>query len=444
MKNILQSWFVTLRTIYVLTAIIFVAVLSVWYLPLLYVAQYSLVILAFCILGESVALFRKGFTIAAHREMESRLSNGDENDVRIHVSSTFPFTLQSKIIDELPIQFQVRDFFLTTIINSGSRFVTTYKIRPTERGTYSFGAINVFITTKVGLVERRIRCEADREVVVYPSVIGMKRAEIQAFSQSATAYGVRKMRRIGHTMEFEKIKSYVPGDDVRTINWKATARSSTMMVNLFQDERAQDVYSVIDTGRVMKMPFEGLTLLDYSVNATLAFSNIVLKKYDRAGLITYGLRQGARVNAQARPQQLGLINQNLYNVTTDFQESDDEVLVSMIRSTAKQRSLIMLYTNIESMPALRRRIPYLATIAKSHVLVVVFFENTELRALTEAEVVNVQDVYYRTIAQTMMMQKREIVGHLKAMGIYAILTKPQDLSMKTIEAYLMLKARGVV
>lgn len=444
MKKLLSSWYITHRTVYTIAGITLVSVLSVWFAPLLFVAQGATIVLLLCVLAETFALYRKPFEVTASRDMDIRLSNGDENEIRIHLDSTYPFTLQAKIIDELPVQFQVRDFFLRTTLTSGARFVTKYCIRPAERGSYIYGAVNIFVTTSLGVVERRFRCEAEREVVVYPSIIGMRRAEIQAFSQKASAYGVRKLRRVGHTMEFEKIKTYVAGDDVRTINWKATARSTSMMVNLYQDERAQDVYSIIDMGRVMKMPFNKMTLLDYSINSVLAFSNVVLKKYDRAGLLTFGVNPGAMVQAAARHRQLGTINQQLYNLSTGFEESDDENIVAMVRRVVKQRSLLMFYTNIESLASLKRRMPYLAMLAKQHVLVVVFFENTELRAFSEAEVKNVQDVYYRTIAQTMMLQKREIVKNLRAAGVYTVLTKPEDLSMKTIEAYLSLKARGVI
>lgn len=114
-------------------------------------------------------------------------------------------------------------------------------------------------------------------VPTYPSYIQLRKYDLMAFSNNLFQYGVKKIRRIGHTMEFEQIKEYVPGDDIRTLNWKATAKKNALMVNQFQDEKSQSIYMAIDKGRVMKMPFNGLSLLDYAINATLVLSNVILK-----------------------------------------------------------------------------------------------------------------------------------------------------------------------
>src|SRR5690606_29643392 len=107
------------------------------------------------------------------------------------------------------------------------------------------------------------------------------------FNQNSLDYGIKKVRRLGHTMEFEQIKDYVLGDDLRTINWKATAKKNQLMVNQFQDEKSQPIYTIIDKGRVMEMPFSGLSLLDHAINSSLAISNVALKKHDKAGVFSF-------------------------------------------------------------------------------------------------------------------------------------------------------------
>lgn len=130
----------------------------------------------------------------------------------------------------------------------------------------------------IGLVAKKYTFCNQREVPVYPSFLQLRKYNLMAFTNRLLEYGLKKIRRIGHTMEFEQIKDYVLGDDIRNINWKATAKRSQLMVNQFQDERSQPIYSVIDKGRVMKMPFEGLSLLDYAINSSLVISNIAIKK----------------------------------------------------------------------------------------------------------------------------------------------------------------------
>ena len=186
-------------------------------------------------------------------------------------------------------------------------------------------------------------------------------------------YGIKKIRRIGQTMEFEQIKNYVLGDDIRNINWKATAKKNQLMINQYQDEKSQPIYSIIDKGRVMKMPFNGLSLLDYAINYTLVMSNITIKKHDKAGMFCFSKKIENRVVAERRSNQMNLILETLYNVKTDFKESDFSKLYSDLKHNIKQRSLLFLYTNFETLDGLDRQLAYLQGIAKNHVLVVILF-----------------------------------------------------------------------
>jgi len=245
-------------------------------------------------------------------------------------------------------------------------------------------------------------------------------------------------------MEFEQIKEYVQGDDIRTLNWKATAKRNTLMVNQFQDEKSQSVYMAIDKGRVMKMPFNKLSLLDYAINATLVLSNIILKKQDKAGMFTFSKKIENRVVAERRSSQMQQILENLYNVKTDFFESDYSRLYVDIKKNINQRSLIILYTNFETLDGLHRQLPYLKGIAKSHLLVVVFFQNTELNELIDKKTEKVQEIYDKVIAEKFAFEKRLIVNELKKYGIHAVLTEPENLTVDTINKYLEIKARGIL
>jgi uncharacterized protein (DUF58 family) len=265
-----------------------------------------------------------------------------------------------------------------------------------------------------------------------------------AMSNNLHQYGVKKVRRLGHTMEFEQIKEYVLGDDLRTINWKATAKRNQLMVNQFQDEKSQPVYSIIDKGRTMKMPFNGLTLVDYAINSSLVISNIALKKQDKAGIFTFSKKVENRVVAERRTSQMNLILETLYNVNTNYKESDFGRLYADIKRNITQRSLLLLYTNFETLDSLNRQLPYLKGLAKSHLLVVIFFKNTELNELINNKAKTIQDAYDKVIAEKFAFEKRLIVNELKKYGIYSILTTPENLTVDTINKYLEIKARGLL
>ena len=377
----------------------------------------------------------------AGRSHADRFSNGDENEVRIDLQNLYPFAIQAEIIDEIPDQFQKRDVLFKTAVGVRAAASVRYKLRPVKRGEYLFGRINVFSNTLFNLARRRFQFGELTPVAVYPSFIQMRKYQLMATHNELSKVGIKKVRRIGHSMEYEQTKEYVAGDDYRTVNWKATARKGQLMVNHYTDERSQQVYCIIDKGRVMKMPFEGLSLLDYAINSSLVLLNVALVKGDRAGLVTFSEKINTMVPADKKAMQMQLILENLYHQKTRYLESDFERLYIHIRSKIRQRSLVVLYTNFESLSGLKRQLPYLRKIAAYHLLVVIFFENTELHRLTTEPATDMEAIYLKTIAEKFVYEKKLIIKELQQVGILSLLTAPENLTVNTVNKYLELKAR---
>ena len=401
-------------------------------------------LLVAAVLTDIILLFRVRLGLQGERITPDKLSNGDENEIRISVQSFYTFPISLRIFDELPHQFQKRDLKFNTSLHSGEEKIIQYSLRPVKRGEYSFGAVNILVQSPLNLISRRFRFSSDKMVPVYPSYLQMRKYELLAISQRLTETGIKKIRRIGHNQEFELIKEYISGDDIRTVNWKATARKSRLMVNQYQDERSQQIYSLIDKGRVMQMPFNGLSLLDYAINASLVISNIAIKKSDKAGLITFQDKIGSVLSASRLNNQMTTIQEVLYNQKTAFLETDYSVLYTTIRRSVSQRSLLLLFTNFESVYSLQRQLPYLINLAKQHLLVVIFFENTELKSLIEKKAKNLKEVYHKALAERFSFEKKMIVKELQKVGIQSILTPPEKLTVNTINKYLELKARNLI
>ncbi len=396
------------------------------------------------VIVDATRLFSRNTEVTAQRKLPKMLSLSDENTIRIALESQADFPLHITLIDELPVQFQIRDFEEVIAIETQEEKEVQYSLRPVERGVYEFGAINLFLASNWGLVERRVQQTEIQTIAVYPSIIQMKEMELRAFNQMSLQQGIKKLRRIGHSYEFDHIKNYVRGDDYRSINWKASSRRGLLMVNKYEDERAQQVYCIIDKSRNMRMPFNDLSLMDYAINSTLALSNIILKKHDRAGLLTFSDKMGTTLKADHKPMQLNKILNALYKEKERALESNYELLYYATRKLISGRSLLLLFTNFESMYALDRVLPVLRRINKMHLLVIVFFENTEIKAFSQEKIETLEDIYYQTVAQKFVAEKRAMVQKLHQFGIQAVLTQPEDLSVNTINKYLELKARGLI
>nr|WP_162847664.1 DUF58 domain-containing protein [Flavobacterium foetidum] len=413
--------------------------------PNLYNAVWLLVLILATFTGlDLMLLYLTKTGIEAHRVTPEKLSNGDLNPINISITNHYTFMISIMVIDEIPFQFQARDFKILKTIKASEQKEFGYDLRPTERGEYHFGSLNVYVSSPLRLISRRFTFDKNQMVPAYPSYLQLRKYDLLAFSNNLFQYGIKKIRRIGHTMEFEQIKEYVQGDDLRTINWKATAKKSSLMVNQFQDEKSQSVYMAIDKGRVMQMPFDGLSLLDYAINSSLVLANVILKKQDKAGLFSFSRKVENRVFAERRGSQMQKILETLYNIKTDFFESDYSRLYVDIKKNINQRSLIILYTNFETMDGLNRQLPYLKGIAKSHLLVVVFFQNTELNQIINRKTDTIQEVYDKVIAEKFMFEKRLIANELKKYGIYSVLTQPENLTLDAINKYLEIKSRGIL
>ena len=265
-----------------------------------------------------------------------------------------------------------------------------------------------------------------------------------AIHNNLTELGIKKLRRIGHNTEFEYIKEYIKGDDYRTINWKASARRHFPMVNVYQDERSQQIYNIIDKGRIMQNAFHGMTLLDYAINASLVLSFVAIRREDKAGLATFAENFETFIPAGKQTGQMQQILDSLYRQQTTFGESDYSSLYVHINKYISKRSLLIIYTNFDTIVGMERQIEYLHQLARRHIVLVVFFEDTEMKATADKHPTSIEAYYEQVIADKFIFEKHHVLVKLKQHGVYSLLTEPENLSVNVINKYLEMKARGMI
>lgn len=439
--NLRKSFYINNIIYYIAAAAAVVFVASYFLPPWFRIGVLILILLGLALVVDTLLIYSIKNGVKAERWLPDRFSMGDDNKVILLFQNHYHFPANISVIDELPVQFQERKWLRKLRMETKGKSMLEYKLRPVTRGEYVFHDINVYVQAPLGLVKRRYIFPAQHTVKVYPSFVQMRRYQLLAVSNRLQEAGVKKIRRIGHSLEFEQIKDYVRGDDYRTINWKATARKGNLMVNSFTDERSQQVYCLINKGRVMKMPFDNLTLLDHAINASLVLSNVALIRQDKAGLITFEKEIDTFLPADKKPTQMNLILESLYRQQTTFLEPDFEKLFSVIRNRITNRSLLILFTNFESLESLNRELPALKRMAHYHLLLLVFFENSELKSITSKQATTLEGIYIKTIAEKFAYEKRQMVKELHKNGILSILTTPANLTVNTINRYLELKTR---
>lgn len=393
---------------------------------------------------DALLVFSSQNPIKIERKLNNRLNLGDENLVVLTIKNTTVQPINFSMIEGFPVEMQERATVFKGIVSANNAKEFRYTFVPKRRGEFQFGDVFVIIRSLFFLASRRIDFPLEETVHVYPSVLQMKKYELQVFQQQKTSAGIKKIRRLGNNSEFEQIKNYVQGDELKTINWKATSRKNELMVNQYQEEKSQNIYCIIDKSRNMQMEFNALSMLDYSINSSLVFSNIALRKGDKAGLITYSDKIGTMLAAERSGGQMRRIQEALYNQQTQYKESNFELLYQSIRRTVKSRSLLVLFTNFETEFAMKRAMPYLRKLNQKHVLMVVFFQNSELQELAFQPSKTIHEVYQSAVAERMISIKTKIARELKQNGIQTVLTLPEELSINTINKYLELKAKGAI
>lgn len=424
---------------FVLLAVLVLLIGLGFAVPLMFfVGRWLLGALFVLLLLDAVLLYGKR-GVQVWRTMSERFSNGDDNEVDIRVESQYPFPLNLQIIDEIPAVFQRRDVLFKLRLQKEEGKNVKYLLRPTSRGVYSFGYISIFARSPVGLIQRRFTMGEPKEVKVYPSYLMLTHYELLAINNRLTDLGIKRIRRVGNHTEFEQIKDYVVGDDFRRINWRATARASKLMTNVYQDEHSQQVFNVIDKGRVMQQAFRGMTYLDYAINASLVLSYIAMRKDDKAGIATFSDKFEGFVAPSARSGHMQQILETLYRQQTQFAESDYSALVAHLNQCVSKRSLVVLYTNFANKVSMERQLPYLVQLNRRHRLLVVFFVDNELKDYIATRPDNDEEYYRHVIAEQFAYEQRLVVSSLKNHGILALLTTPENLSVDVINKYLELK-----
>lgn len=444
MMNLYRNLYFTPRFFLVWGVVALVFLSSFFLAPLLLLGQAFTFALLFLMMVDLIFLYMTGGKVLAVRVSGKMMSNGDVNRIGLHVQSLYRFPIRLKIIDEVPEQFQRRDFFLLRRLRPLSKDRYYYELRPCERGEYYFGSIHCFVTSMLGLIQRRFTSQQEEMLKVYPSYLQLKRFQLHTMpDRKSESIGQRKFLK-GASTEFDHIKEYTAGDDIRIINWKASARKNEWMVNTYMDEKSQQVFCILDKGRLMKMPFDQLTLLDHSIHAALMFSHVALQKDDKVGLITFAEKVQDILPPSKNKKQFNAIMELLYKQQSNFLESNFENVYRAMSRKGGQRSLIMLFTNFESYSGFERQLPVFKAMNKKHVLCIIFFENTEVSQLAKRQAESLEEVYKQVIAEKFLYEKKRIVRELQKHGILSIYTKPENLTVNTVNRYLDLKARQYI
>lgn len=414
---------------------------AAWIPALLWLAA-AIILLALILFAIDWYLARPVSFIEVQRRHNNRLSLGAENKVTLTLSTRHTRPLAFTLRDEPPWQFEVSELMLEGRLAPGESWEGSYTVRPLRRGDYRFGAINIRWEGPLGLVLRQGELPAEKDVKVYPDLLGVRRYSLLLQRNQLQEMGLRQSRLVGQGTEFERLREYRPDDDYRRINWKATARRWRPITVAYQTERSQNIMVVLDTGRMMQSPVGRMAKLDYAINATLLLSYVAVGVGDKVGLLTFAQDvQHYVAPRQGRGQFYRILDQ-LYAVEAQPVEPDYHKGLGYLAHKQRRRALIILFTDITGGYSMELLVQHVRLLARQSLPLVVTIRDPEIHEMARRYPVDTAGMYERVAAGQLLRERLTVLERLRRRGVETLDTPANQLSLDVISRYLDLKRRG--
>lgn len=375
---------------------------------------------------------------------EPKLSLGAQNKITIALHNDSPRPLSLRIRDEFPLSFPTDALYLDAKLEPDEVKEIAYHVRPTQRGDYRFGGINVRYGSALGLFQRQTVVAFDEVVKVYPNVLDIRKYDMLARKGMLFELGLRSAKVFGSGTEFERLREYTPDDEFRTINWKATARRNKVISAEYETERSQYIVSVLDTGRLMRPPIGDIAKLDYAINASLMLSYVAMLKGDHIGLLSFADHVGRYLPPRRGRNQFYLMLEQLYNLPSQPVEPDYGRALSYLGLKNKRRSLVVVFTDLTTMDAARPLIAHMGRLAKHHLPLCVVMSDPNVVQYSGMGADNSHQVFERAVAEMVIDERRVVLDTLHNAGVQTLDVPANKLTVSVINKYLELKGRGKI
>jgi uncharacterized protein (DUF58 family) len=378
------------------------------------------------------------------RQHDSKLSLAADNPITVVLEHRQPRPLVFRLRDEPPDDFEIDRRILTGRAAARGRWQGTYHVRPLRRGDYWFGDLNLRWRGPLGLVVRQGRIQAKAPVKVYPNLLEIRRYDLLLRRNRLQELGLRHARRFGEGTEFERLREYLPDDEYRRIDWKATARRQRPVTIEYQTERSQNVIAVLDVGRMMQSPVAHIAKLDYVVNAVLLLAYVATGKGDKMGLMTFADDVIHFVQPRQGQGQFYRMLEMLYGVEAQPVEPNYRQALSYLALKQRKRSLVVIFTDLSGGISMVELTSHVSMLARRTLPLVVTISDPDIHAAARQRPSDSLAVYQRATAEQLLDERRVALEQMARQGVLTLDVPANQLSIAVINRYLELKARTMI
>ncbi len=388
-------------------------------------------------------LFPDPADVQLERIVDDRLALGIENSVELRVRNGAHRALRLEIRDTPPGGMLSHADAATFCLQlaPAARKGMHYQVSPRARGDFQFGDLYLRLAGQLGMVSRITRVDAARPVRVYPNIHEAAKFSLMAQRGRLQQMGIRKARIQGAGREFESLRDYLPDDEMRRIDWKATARRGRLVARQYEVEKSQTVILVVDVGRTMRAEIDGIQKLDYAINAALLLAYVATLADDQVGLLVFADTVQSWIPPRRGRSQVYAILDALYNAQATLAEPDYRGALSYLQQRWRKRSLTVCFTDFWDPDSSRITIDEITRLQPRHLVAAVTLLDSRVQRAAERELTDAPAAFERAVALQVLDDRARAIAALTQRGVLVVDSPAEKLSAELVNRYLEVKAR---
>lgn len=438
--------FVFSRLFFILLAIGFLPLSLSWNIPALryFVLLYD-ILLVIAAFADYIMSRKLPEELTINRVFERRLAIGDRSTVTLHIENGSPRAFDIRLKDEYPADMILGDSReLEFKIEAHQTAEFSYDLTPPRRGDFKFGKTAVRFRSKLGLVWCQADLNNEESVKVYPSMRRVREIELKALGANSFLAIQRKSVRRGEGREFESMRDYVRGDEMRHISWTATARRSKLITRQYQIERDQTIIIALDSGRLMTGRIGDETKFDTAIHASLALMSAAARGGDYCGLMVFGRKVRKYIPPKRAVGQIDAVLEALYDLEPELIEPSYPRAFRYISANLKKRAFVVILTDLVDKESSKELLNSLKLLRPRHLPLVATIGDRDLNATVSEKPQEIKDVFIQSAAEEIIHQREAALRQVETLGGLALDVTTQTLAPRLLETYLRVKERGLL
>ncbi len=422
---------------------------TLWFVPAFFVRRFVWGVVAW---DATVLLFAliDGWLLPAPKLIEATRSwisaavLGSASEVELTLLHRGRRLLLCQVMDDLPAAFMQAPQWLPLTCYPGIPATLRYAFTPRQRGDHPAGKLYVRYRSPIGLLERWSAADLTQTVRIYPAARPAQEQNLFLARNRQLELQLRKQRQRGLGRDFETLRDYLDGDDLRDVCWKASARRGALITKQYQTERSQAVWLLIDAGRLLQARVSGYTKLDYATATALAMSQLALASGDRVGLLAYGRDTQQLIAPRRGGGQLRQILDALALVRGEAAEADHLRATVTLNRLQPRRSLVLWLTDPAETSMQPEVAEGAAQLMRRHLVLFVAIEQRDLRQIAGMRPENQQQMFAGAAAQEMVHWRELLLARLRQRGALTLETYPEEMTSFVLNRYLEIKEKALL